>query len=296
MNYGDALVIGNLGWHQTGRAFEGLRGRLSLGAAWVDAFLTQPSEGRPLSDPLAAGDQYFYGVYANLGPMVADGMGLDVYLLGQTSPTTNGVVDDPNNPTMRGPKTLSGTEMTLGTRAAQELGSFDYRAEAGLQFGSRPAVGEATSVLAYQVDAEVGVRAPFGVRFSVGGLVASGDDPETSKSEAYNQLYPTAHKFLGLSDIFGARSNVGSLNSSLTYKAMSALTLKAQGHAVWALETAPGVKGYSGTEIDSHVVLALGAGLTLRTMYALVLASADGPLGDDGPAHYWETELSYTLK
>lgn len=290
MNYGDALVIGNLGWHQTGRAFEGMRARLSLGKGWVDAFFTQLAEGRPLSDPLGAGDQYFYGVYAGVGPSVAKGMALDFYALGQTFPTTTGI-EGTAFPQTR----LSGTEVTLGARAKQKLGSFDYRGEAGIQFGTRPATGEATDVFSYQLDGELGLSPAKGLRFGLGGLIASGDDPTTDKNEAYNQLYPTAHKFLGLADVYGARSNVGSLNANLSFKALSNLVLKAQGHLMWTLESGD-AESFTGAELDLHAIVPLGKGLKLRTMYALVPTSSDGILGSDGPVHYWETELSFALK
>lgn len=308
MDYGDALVIGDLGWHQTGRAFEGARARFELGAGWLDTFFTQVAEGRPLAEPFGAGDRYFYGAYAALGSLVAEGLALDFYALGQTSPTTESVVDNPANPMSQTPTVSSATEMTLGARAKQKLTVFDYRVEAGLQFGGRPASASmsvpigteppelsAVKVLAYQVDGELGVSGS-GLRAAVGALVASGDDPTTDKHEGYNQLYPTAHKFLGLADIFGARTNVFSLNASLAYK-LGSLTLMAQPHAFWTMQTPTvGVEDYTGAEIDTHLIYLLGQGLTLRGMYGLFLSSSDGPYRDDGPAHYLEIELAFTLK
>jgi hypothetical protein len=308
MDYGDALVIGDLGWHQTGRAFEGMRARWALGTAWIDSFFTQVDEGRPLSDAFGAGDRYFYGVYAGLGSLVAEGLALDFYGLGRSSPTTVGVVSSAD-PTRQTPTVKSATDVTLGARAKQKVGAFDYRVEAGLQFGSRPAAVTGTvpatgeppeldpvTVLAYQVDAEAGVSGA-GLRAAVGALVASGDDPSTDKNEGYDQLYPTAHKFLGLSDIFGARSNVFSINGNLSYKVIDAFTLMAQPHVLWTMQTPTiGVEDYTGTEIDMHAIYALGQGLTLRGMYGLFLSSSDGPYQDDGPAHYLEIELAFLLK
>ena len=37
---------------------------------------------------------------------------------------------------------------------------------------------------------------------SVEGIYASGNDPATEKHEGWDELYPTAHKFLGLADVF----------------------------------------------------------------------------------------------
>lgn len=308
MDYGDALVIGDLGWHQTGRAFEGMRARWALGTGWIDTFFTQVDEGRPLSDAFGAGDRYFYGAYAGLGPLVMEGLALDVYGLGRSSPTTVAVVSSAN-PATQAPTVKSATELTLGARAKQKVEAFDYRIEAGLQLGSRPAAAatsvpagaeppelDAVTALAYQVDAEVGVSVA-GLRAGVGALVASGDDPATDENEGYDQLYPTAHKFLGLSDIFGARTNVFSLNGSLAYKVKNSLTLLAQPHVFWTMQTpAPGVEDYTGTELDLHAIYLLGQGLVLRGMYGLFLSSSDGPYRDAGPAHYLEVELSFVLK
>lgn len=300
MDYGDALIIGDLGWHQTGRAFEGARSRLGVGAGWVDVFFTQIEEGRTLSDPLGAGDRYFYGAYAGLGALTTEGMELDVYGLGQTIPGIT-PVPDPSSPGMTGAGRKGGTEVTLGLRAKQKIEAFDYRGEAGLQFGSRPGPVEAATVLAYQIDAELGLSAGGGAfRGSLGGLVASGDDPETSKNEGYNQLYPTAHKFLGLADIFGARTNVASLNASARYKLAPSWILMAQGHMFWTLERAAAAMttkpdAYTGTEIDTHLIHPIGKGLTLRAMYGLFLANEDGPYADQGPGHYLEVELAFAL-
>jgi hypothetical protein len=298
MDYGDALVIGDLGWHQTGRAFEGARSRFSAGPAWIDVFFTQIEEGRTLSDPLGAGDRYFYGAYAGLGPLLAQPMELDLYLLGQTLPSIT-ALPDPANPGMTLAGRKGGTEVTLGARVKQALDAFDYRGEAGLQFGSRPRPLESASVLAYQADAEVGLSGG-GFRGSLGGLVASGDDPTTSKDEGYNQLYPTAHKFLGLADIFGGRTNVASLNASARYKLASTWTLLCQGHLLWTLERATPAAGtkpeaYTGAEIDTHLIHPIGKGLTIRAMYGLFLANDDSVYADDGPAHYLEVELAFAL-
>ncbi len=310
MNYGDALVIGNLGWHQTARAFEGMRARVPASAGWVDFFFTQVAEGRTLSDPFGAGDQYFYGVYAGIGPAIAEGLALDLYALGQTAPG-RGAVSNADN-TGISQKVDPATEFTLGARVKNKAGILDYRLEAGLQFGSRPnvpaeivygpmpVVSEAVDSFAYQADGEIGVSPKPGFRASVGGLVASGNDPDTEENEGWNQLYPTAHKFLGLADVFGGRTNVASANATISYAVSPKLILRAQGHAFWKLEAPGDADGFTGTELDTHAVVPLGSGLTLRGMYGLFLANEGGafrPEGsDDSAAHYLEIELSYALK
>lgn len=312
MNYGDALVIGNLGWHQTARAFEGVRAHVVLGPAWVDTFMTQVAEGRPLSDPFGAGDTYFYGIYAGLGQTLTAGLQLDAYLLGQTSPGTTGLPDDVDMPTGLSESVDSASELTLGIRAKQKLGRLDYRFEAGLQKGYRPnwpsevvyapeaITRSSTKSLAYQADGSFGVTPRPGLRVSLGGLVASGDDPATARNEGWNQLYPTAHKFLGLADVFGGRDNVASANAELSFRAARKLILKAQGHALWRLHSPVGVKAFTGTELDTHAIVPLGNGLKLRGMYGLFHAQSTGSFSGVAKsgqwAHYLEVELSFALK
>lgn len=312
MNYGDALVIGNLGWHQTARAFEGVRARVAIGSGWVDGFVTQVAEGRPLSDPLAAGDTYFYGLYAGLGRLLSPSLALDFYALGQTSPGSTGLPDSETLPAGYTESVESASEFTFGVRAKQSLGAVGYRAELGIQKGFRPNVGNESTYLpepvlrksikslAYQLDGGLQFTVQQGLKLELGGLVASGDDPETARNEGWNQLYPTAHKFLGLSDVFGGRNNVASTNAGVSFKASSKLLLKAQGHAFWSLETPEGVEGFTGAELDTHAILLLGRGLKLRGVYGLFLSNDkgrfSGPPDSEELAHYLEVELSFALK
>ncbi|MEM1418119.1 MAG: hypothetical protein AAGH15_24705, partial [Myxococcota bacterium] len=80
--YGDHLIIGSVPWHQTGRTFDGAFGRFSLrNGAYVDAFFTVILEGLlrsevAPSEAFGAGDGYFAGVYAGLGPLLADDLAL----------------------------------------------------------------------------------------------------------------------------------------------------------------------------------------------------------------------------
>jgi hypothetical protein len=303
MDYGDALVIGNLDWHQTGRSFEGMRARFDLPrGAWLDTFFTQIREGRPLSDPVSAGDQFFYGAYTDVGPLMGPGLAFDVYGLGQTSAASNGVRDQ------MATHAEPATEITVGLRVKHKVEWFNYRLETGAQFGNRQrpdgdANAQTVPVSAFQIDGEIGATAPGErARVHIGGLYASGDDPTTpNKIEGWNQLYPTAHKFIGLSDVFGARSNAVSLNGGLWVKAAPKLIFATQVHSLWRPERAANAMtqkkpdSYAGTELDAHVVSPLGKGLTLRTMYALVLANKHGVFNNDGPAHYWETELGYAF-
>lgn len=296
MNYGDALVIGNLDWHQTARAFSGLR------LHWngvqtpyrVDVFATQSTEGRPATGPYGAGDTYFYGVYAMFGPALAERLALDVYALGLSWPETDDVPVDPLDPGAGTATRASATTATLGARLRHTRGALDVRVETGLQLGTRLGVPgmESRDVFAYHADVEIGVR--FGsARVSAELLYASGDDPDSASDSSWNQLFPTAHKWLGLSDVFGARSNVYGGAAHAAYQLNRRMTAKLDGHVFMRPQPVGGVTGYAGMEIDAQFVYALGRGLIARGLYGVFIPDADTYSAVDDPAQYIEIELRY---
>ncbi|MDD9936574.1 MAG: alginate export family protein, partial [Myxococcales bacterium] len=152
---------------------------------------------------------------------------------------------------------------------------------------------------AYHLDAELGVNvADDRVRIAGEGLLASGDDPSTTEdNEAYDHLFPTAHKWLGFSDIIGARSNVGSGVLHLVFKASEQVKLTADGHIFLRPQptAATGNDGYAGAEVDLGGVYAIGGGLKTRLGWAIFLPDEDH-YGTTDPAHFVEAELRYDLK
>jgi len=286
MAYGEHLVIGNVDWHQTGRAFDGLRfhGDLGSNGAYIDGFATILQEGSALDivDPIFGGDFYFIGGYAGIGPMLAPGLELDTYLLLNIAPKIEGVPM---------PQTHTATEVTIGARVKETVGIATLRGEGGVQLGERPA--STNDVYAYQVDADVMLAFTPMLDGGVGGFFASGDDPDTEKIESWNQLYPTAHKFLGLMDIIGARTNVAGGNVKLRVKPLAELALGIDGHLFWRPQTADGVDAYAGFESDMWGEWAMGKGLSLRPMFSFFVPNQDGPYAENDIAHYVEVQLRY---
>lgn len=283
MAYGEHLVIGTVGWHETARTFDGIRAHFDVGSegAYIDGFVTQVAEDPDLVKPLAAGDQYFGGVYAGLGPQIAKGLDLDGYALGQVWPKTGGMT----------PKD-TGVQLTLGSRVKKKLGIIDLRAETGVQFGMG-----SVEQLGYQVDAEVGANLAAGkVRVAAGAWYASGDDPDTAKNEGWSQLYPTAHKFLGFADIVGGRSNITGGIARLKVKATPQLIFGSDGHLFFRPETSSEVDAYTGVELDTWGLHKIGKGLGLRGGYSVFVPSKNGPFASKNVAHYLEVQLKYDLK
>ncbi len=316
MNYGDALVIGNLGWNESARSFNGARFHWTPTETplYVDFFATLISEGRTVTQDAIMGDVYFWGAYAGLGPALAEGLDLDVYLLGQSTARNEDVtLTDPDDATNTSVGELEPTtDLTLGSRLKGKVSLLDYRVEAGLQFGKSPVSPtfadpdpEAVDHFAYQADAELGVSPAAGLRLALEGLYASGNDPTTpDKNEGYNELYPTAHKFLGFADIVGGRTNIASAVLHLKYAPVEPLSLMVDAHYFSRPQAdASGEDGTMGSEIDTNVLYAFGAGASVRAMYALFLpnkgfwepkATSADTAGDS--LHYFELQFGYELK
>lgn len=279
MSYGEEVVIGTVGWHQVGRAFDGARLRTKLAApgAYVDVFATQLTEN--LDTNFAAGDVIFLGAYAGLGPLLREGLELDVYafeLLLAENP-------DPD-PTL---STLRRHVTTVGSRLLHRGETIDLRAEVGVQL--QGAEGADLQV-AYHADAELGVRVGSRFRLSAEALFASGAHGE--RVAAWNQLFPTAHKFLGFSDIMGGRSNVVSGVLHAWASLADGLGANLDVHVFARPEGA--TSGYQGLEADLGLGWTIGRGLVLRGNYSLFVPAEDA-FGTTTPAHFAELELRYTL-
>ncbi|MCA9577382.1 MAG: alginate export family protein [Polyangiales bacterium] len=281
LNYGEHLVLGSVPWHPMGRAFDAAKVRVDLGSgAWLDVFGAQLVEGA--TNNFADTDAYLLGAYAALGPLLHEGLALDVYLLEQlrAAASSGGI---PGTPGLQ--------RSTLGVRARQRIGLFDYRAEAGVQLGRTGAA----KLRAFQFDAEAGVTlAQDHLRLALEGFYASGDDPGTAKNEAWDQLYPTAHIWLGFADIIGGRSNVAGAVFHAAVNANAELRFTLDTHLFVRPEAgALSGDGLAGFEADVGARWQIGTGLALRANYSLFRAFTDAYPVDE-LAHFAELELRYT--
>ena len=300
MNYGDSLIIGDLDWHQAGRAFDGLRAHYKMKRGYLDLFFTQVAAGGPDAGPkLFAGDDMFWGAYLGIGEYLGAQMDLDAYFLGLSNFAQDGLVDAETGAGYA----MDGAHLfTTGLRAKQKIGFFDYRLEGDVQFGrsiQTPAPGfsgdyvNAAQTLAYQADVEFGFMISSTTRLGIGAVLASGDDPESDTNEGFSELYPTAHKFLGLMDIVGERTNVGSTNLKVTQQLGSRLKVQLDAHVFTRLEDgglgSVAGAGLAGTEIDAQLGYSLGKYANVRGLYGLFIP-ATGQYASDDLAHYVEVE------
>jgi len=300
MNYGDSLIIGDLDWHQAGRAFDGLRAHYKMKRGYLDLFATQVAAGGPDAGPkLFAGDDLFWGAYLGVGEYLGKGLDLDAYFLGLSNFAQEGLVDAETGVDY---SLASAHLFTAGLRAKQKMGFFDYRLEGDVQFGrtiQAPPPGftgdhvDSVQTFAYQADVEFGFMISSTTRLGVGAVLASGDAPASDKNEGFNELYPTGHKFLGLMDVIGARTNVGSANLKVTQNLGAALKAQVDAHVFTRLEDgglgSVAGAGLAGTEIDTQLGYALGKYANVRGLYGLFIP-ATGHYASDDLAHYVEVE------
>jgi len=305
--YGEHLVLGSVPWHQTGRAFNGGRIRFTTSpeSSYLDLFATLLDEGkldglaqRPGKSYIGSRDQYFVGAYAGFGPALGK-LDFDVYLLSKIwfgGPLTTVGMNDMGEMTTNTVDADPAARLTLGTRIKQELGAVDYRIEAGIQAGALQVDDKTPKVFAYQADGEVGVKAGSAFRIAAHGFIASGDDPKTPTNTAWDQLYPTAHKFLGLSDVFGGRTNVAGAALHATVAFTPTLKAAIDGHTFFRPEPGAGKKSYTGSEVDVGLAYLIAPSLVLRGLYGAFIPSKSGPFATDEVQHYLEIELNQVIK
>ncbi|MDB4977180.1 MAG: hypothetical protein JWN48_5521 [Myxococcaceae bacterium] len=310
MNYGDALVLGNLDWNETARSFDALRLRLSADSSnpalpWVDVFASMLDEGRPdvprggANDQLPGigqGDVYFLGAYGAFGPAIMKGLDLDLYSFVRAWGPAKGLHQVAGNLASPTYNRGSATEATFGARSKAKFKFFDYRTEAGVQTGSRPRAAPAATaaaplakvqdvnVLAYQADLELGISfAEDKYRVALEGIYASGDKSKSkNKNEGWDELYPTNHKFLGLGDVWvqngQKRTNTASGVLHLTANPFKPLTFQIDGHIFARPQKNAQTfneRGFGGGEIDAGLVYLLGKGLKVRATYAIFLPDSN---------------------
>lgn len=291
LNYGDSLFIGDLDWNQVGRSFDGFRGRFEVGEeGWVDAVFTQLADGiNGPDDDAFAGDVFLAGFYGHLGSLLDGALTLEPYVFSQLWGQQRLAADT---------TTPRASQITAGVRVKRAFGPIDLRLEPGVQFGQRPVGTSSADVVAYQADAEIGFRVSEGLRVAIEGAYASGDDPDTRELEGWDDPFSTAHKFLGLMDVIGLRTNIASgvLHAQFQSGSFKALV---DAHAFWRPETVPGQESYAGSEIDVQAIVALGRGMSIRGLYAAFIPGSDHffvTTGfNDDVAHYVEAQYTFKL-
>ena len=181
--YGDERLVGNFGWSNQGRAFEGAKFSFTTDVVNVDAFAMTIAE-----DSVTDNDQSFTGVYATLKQLVPNNS-LDVYLLNQ------------NN-------SAGLNRYTIGARLAGAVAGIDYTVELPYQFGEASSTND-ISAWAFAAKAGYTIPTPMKIRVGAEFDYGTGDDNlADTDSEAWTDLYPTNHMHFGIGDVVNSWSNL----------------------------------------------------------------------------------------
>jgi len=228
--FGDSRLVGNFGWSNTGRSFDGLRVtylaapvRVDLWGTTVKQYGTTIANPNPSFTPATSNRdaQQFYGLYGSLKTALAVVEPYVLYFL-DTGNATPSVI--------KAPLTTGQRRATLGLRVDGKVAkdSIDFTGEGAYQVGSmdaRPLIGTTpaspeSDIAAYAIAIKAGYTAPIGMKPRVGIEYdrASGDEDRTDdKFQTFENLFPTNHLHYGYMDYVGWR-NMQDLRFSIGIK------------------------------------------------------------------------------
>ena len=273
--FGDGRLVGSLPWAYTARTFDGARGTLGGTGYRVDAFATSVVKVEQDKFDKNVPGNNFYGVYSSITKL-APRAAVEPFLFWRRQ---SGLTSEAG---VRGTMNFG----TLGLRALGKLPSnFDYDVQMASQNGK---LGD-ESIRAWAGHWLLGftlATAPLTPRVFGEYNEASGDEnPTDNKKGTFDQLYPTGHDKLGLSDQVGWK-NIHDIRTGLEYKWTSKLTLTGFYHNWWlasardalyaangtaVVKVAAGTAGrHVGQEADVQMTYALNAVTSIGAGYANV--------------------------
>lgn len=230
MAFGDQRLVGNFGWSNVGRSFDGLRLAYALDAFRVDAWAMVTKQfgpnvtADPAFSPSNRDAQEFYGIYT---AVKAAFLSIEPYVLylrdtgdtNEVDPATGKLVSPVTAPAARGQNRVTGG-LRMDGKAAED--SIDFTGEAAYQTGSMEARGATpkSDISAYAYAVKTGYTLPVAIKPRIGIEVdrASGDNnPNDDKFKTFENLFPTNHPFYGYMDYVGWR-NMQDLRASFGLK------------------------------------------------------------------------------
>lgn len=217
--FGDSRLVGNFGWSNVGRSFDGVRAiynpgpiRWDVWAMVVKQYGTNIGADPTLTTTNQEGQQ-FYGI--NVATKKG-GFVLEPYVLylrdtgnASATSTTGAIVSPVTDPAARGQN-----RATLGFRTDGKLmeDRLDFTSEAAYQTGTMDARAGSTpksDISAYAVVLKAGYTIPIAVKPRIGIEYnrASGDDTSgDDASNTFENLFPTNHIHYGHIDYVGWRN------------------------------------------------------------------------------------------
>jgi len=276
--YGEQRLLGHLAWVNTGRSWDGARVTLRSKPAQLDVFAASVVRSLPDTWDRSGFGNRLYGAYATV-PALVPKASVEPYVFYR---------QDENLASELGPRGLL-QQTTTGVRIAGKLPVWlDYGVEMAVQRGSL--AQDSISAWAGHWQLRESLPGKGAVKFISEYNHASGDSNAADGTRGtFDQLYPTGHDKLGLSDQVGWR-NVHHLREGMEFSPFKATPVTVNYHTWWldsrtdALYAAngapiarvPGGAASSrvGQEIDLLVSRALTPQLALAGGWAYLMPGA----------------------
>jgi hypothetical protein len=224
--FGEMRLLGHLNWTNTARSFDAVRASYRSKNFRVDAFAASVVNLREGDYDKRTEGNNLYGVYASFSALVPKAT-IEPYTLWRVTSSL-------------------GDFTTTGLRWVGKLpAGFDYGVEMAGQTGTL-SIDDMRAWAGHWV---LGYTIPT-VRYTPRVIAeynfASGDaDPNDRKRGTFDQLYPTGHDKLGLSDQVGWR-NVHNIRSGVELKPSPKITMSAAYHSWWLAQTRDGLYNAAG--------------------------------------------------
>lgn len=240
--FGEQRLIGNLPWTNASRSFDGGRVTLKRAGARVDLFAASVVTISPDAFDKSGGGNALYGAYGSLTTLLPKQI-IEPYFLWRQS--TDIAAE------LGGLATLH--QATTGLRMAGKVpAAFDYSGELAMQTGS----AGPDEIKAWAAHANVG-KGFAGVaarpRLFAEYNYASGDDDRIDGTRGtFDQLYPTGHDKLGLSDQVGWR-NIRHARAGLEFQPAPKWQATGSYHSWWLASATDALYGASGVLVARSI-------------------------------------------
>jgi hypothetical protein len=273
--YGEQRLLGHLAWVNTGRVWDAARATLRSKPVQVDVFAASLVRFLPNDWDRSGFGNRLYGAYATAGALIPQAV-VEPYTFFRR---------DENLASELGPRgTLQ--QVTTGVRLAGKLPArLDYGVEMAAQRGSL--AQDDLSAWAGHYQLRESLPGKGAVKLISEYNFASGDaNPTDGTRGTFDQLYPTGHDKLGLSDQVGWR-NIHHLREGVEFSPWRNTPVSVSYHTWWLANRNDGLYAASGAlaarvpggaasshvgqEVDIQVSRALTPQLALNGGYAFLL-------------------------
>ncbi|HEY4484860.1 MAG TPA: alginate export family protein [Nitrospiria bacterium] len=241
MAFGDHRLVGNVGWSNIGRSFDGLRLNYAAGPVRLDgwAMIVRQYDNAATADPdftkPSRDGQQFYGLHAAVKPASISVEPYLLYLV-DTGNTAGAAMTDP---AARGQNRVTAGLRVDGRTAGDAV---DFTAEGAYQTGGMESRGTTpkSDVRAYAYAVKAGFTLPAAIKPRIGieyDRASGDDDPADGAFKTFENLFPTNHMHYGYMDYVGWR-NMQDLRVSLGVKPTAVSWIGLDYHRFSLVETA----------------------------------------------------------